>query len=142
MALFVNGAVVVGSNSLAARICANVAVWAVLVYGMFFLIAFRDNAVGLELSVLSLGKIHRTICSSLTVCEADIHESTALAIQQFRVRVVALQWVFALVITAVLLLVTLAFTIPPLFGRELVLFREIEDIESVDSEGQPLLSDD
>jgi len=58
------------------------------------------------------------------------------------VRVVALQWVFALVITAVLLLVTLAFTIPPLFGRELVLFREIDDSESVDSEGQPLLSDD
>lgn len=57
-------------------------------------------------------------------------------------RVVALQWVFALVITAILLLVTLAFTIPQLFGKELVLFREIDDSESVDSESQPLLSDD
>jgi hypothetical protein len=58
MALFVNGAVVVGSNSLAARICANVAVWAVLVYGMFFLLAFKDYAIGMELSVLCLGKSH------------------------------------------------------------------------------------
>lgn len=64
-----------------------------------------------------------------------------MAIQQFRVRVAALQWVFAIIITTVLLLVTLAFTIPMLFGRELVLFREIEDSESVDSEGQPLLYD-
>lgn len=48
---------------------------------------------------------------------------------------------FAIIITTVLLLVTLAFTIPMLFGRELVLFREIEDSESVDSEGQPLLYD-
>jgi len=72
VALFVNGAVVVGSNSLGARICANVAVWCVLVYGMFFLIAFRDCAIGMELSVLCLGKIHRSICSSLTVREADV----------------------------------------------------------------------
>jgi len=56
--------------------------------------------------------------------------------------VAALQWVFAIIITAFLLLVTLAFTIPPLFGRELVLFREVEDGESVDSEGQPLLNGD
>lgn len=57
-------------------------------------------------------------------------------------RVAALQWLFAVVITALLLLATLAFAIPPLFGKELVLFREIEENESVDSEGQPLLNDD
>lgn len=54
----------------------------------------------------------------------------------------ALQWIFATVIAALLLLVTLVFSVPPLFGRELVLFREIDDHMSVDSEGQPLLGDD
>lgn len=57
MAIFVNGAVMVGSDSFAARICANVAVWWVLIYGLFFLIAFKDCVVGWELSVLSLGMI-------------------------------------------------------------------------------------
>lgn len=58
MVMFANGAVMVGSDSFAVRICANVAVWWVLIYGLFFLIAFKDYAVGWELSVLSLGKIH------------------------------------------------------------------------------------
>lgn len=56
MVMFFNGAVMVGTNALPARICANVAVWWVLFYGLFFLVAFKDYAVGWEMSVLSLGK--------------------------------------------------------------------------------------
>ena len=68
-------------------------------------------------------------------------DALALTVQQYRIRVLPLQWIFALIVTVLLLLVTLAFAIPPLFGRELVMFREIDDEESVDGEERPLLSD-
>ena len=68
---------------------------------------------------------------------------SALTIQQFRIKIVPLQWIFALVVTSILFLVTLAFTIPPLFGRELVFFRELDvEEESIESEERPLLEDD
>lgn len=63
----------------------------------------------------------------------------ALAVQQFRLKIVPLQWVFAAIVTANLLAATLAFVIPTLFGRELVLFREFDDVGSIDSEREPLL---
>ena len=46
----------VGASGLAARIVANVFVWSILGYGLFFLGAFRDWSVGLELSILSAGE--------------------------------------------------------------------------------------
>ena len=55
--MFVDGAVVVESHSLLARICAHLALWWVLFYGLFFVVAFKDYAVGWELSMLSLGEI-------------------------------------------------------------------------------------
>ena len=55
MAVFWCGAAMVGARGLAARIVANVFVWAILGFGLFFLGAFRDWCVGLELSVLSAG---------------------------------------------------------------------------------------
>ena len=51
---------------------------------------------------------------------------------------VALQWIFALVIMGLLLLVTLIFAIPPLFGKELILFSG-EDDDDEDREREPLL---
>lgn len=55
---------------------------------------------------------------------------------------VSLQWIFALIVAVVLLLVTMAFAIPLLFGRELVVFREDGDEESTDDEHRPLLDDE
>ena len=46
----------VNAQSYAAKICANVAIWSILLYGLFFLLAFKDYAIGFELSALSLGK--------------------------------------------------------------------------------------
>lgn len=43
----------VGAQSLAARILANVAIWSILLYGIFFMGAFKDYAMGFELAVLS-----------------------------------------------------------------------------------------
>lgn len=41
VALYWNGAIAVNSHHLAARILANVAIWGILVYGLFFLIIFK-----------------------------------------------------------------------------------------------------
>ena len=56
IAILSNGAAMVDAPSYAARICANIAIWSILLYGIFFLLAFKDYAIGFELSILSLGK--------------------------------------------------------------------------------------
>ena len=55
VALFSNGAIAVNSHTFAARVAANVAIWLILLYGLFFLLAFKDYAIGFELSILLLG---------------------------------------------------------------------------------------
>jgi hypothetical protein len=52
-ALYWVGAVAVGAHHLAARIVANIFIWAYLAYGAFFLAAFKDYTMGFELSILS-----------------------------------------------------------------------------------------
>lgn len=43
----------VGAQSLAARILANVAIWSILFYGIFFMGAFKDYPIGFELAMLA-----------------------------------------------------------------------------------------
>ena len=57
VALFSNGAVAVNAHTTAAKIAANVAIWSVLLYGLFFLLAFKDYSMGFELSLLLLGRL-------------------------------------------------------------------------------------
>lgn len=54
VAIFWDGAAMVGSKDLPARILANVAIWGILVYGTFFLVTFKDYTMGFELAILSL----------------------------------------------------------------------------------------
>lgn len=56
VALFWDGAAMVGAHSLPARILANVAIWMILVFGTFFLAFFKDWAMGFALTVLSACK--------------------------------------------------------------------------------------
>ncbi len=42
----------VGAQSLPARILANVAMWSTLLYGVFFMGAFKDYPIGFELAIL------------------------------------------------------------------------------------------
>lgn len=56
VAILSNGAAMVNAHTYAARICANVAIWSILLYGIFFLLAFKDYAIAFEVSILSLGK--------------------------------------------------------------------------------------
>jgi hypothetical protein len=62
VAILWTGAAMVHAHSLAARILANIAIWGILVLGVFFLLVFKDYTMGFELAVLSLCKfaIHPT----------------------------------------------------------------------------------
>ena len=53
VAVLSNGAAMIGAQSLAARILANVAIWSILLYGFFFMGAFKDYPIGFELAILS-----------------------------------------------------------------------------------------
>jgi Fungal protein of unknown function (DUF1774) len=56
VAILWTGAAMMHAHSLAARILANIAIWGILVFGVFFLLAFKDYSMGFELAVLSLCK--------------------------------------------------------------------------------------
>lgn len=53
VAILSNGAAMVGAQSLAARILANVAIWSILLIGVFYMGAFKDYSIGFELAILS-----------------------------------------------------------------------------------------
>lgn len=58
--LYTTGAAAVNAHSLPARILANIAVWGILVYGMFFLVAYKDYTIGFALTVLSACEFFHT----------------------------------------------------------------------------------
>lgn len=84
--LFWNGAVVVGSNGLVARIIANIFVWDFLLVPTILLILYRDWAVGFSSAALQL----------------------ALALGQLFTKIFALQWIFAFIIAGLLFAFSLA----------------------------------
>lgn len=117
VAVLSNGAAMVGAQSLAARILANVAIWSILLYGIFFMGAFKDHTIGFELAILS----------------------ASLAIHQHGIRILALQWIFAVAIAMLLLAAALAISLPPIFGKELIWRRLDDDLDYEDREREPLL---
>jgi hypothetical protein len=56
VALFWNGAIMIGAQNLPARIVANVFIWTILGYGAFYLLVFKDYTMGFELAILSMCK--------------------------------------------------------------------------------------
>ncbi|KAK8243227.1 hypothetical protein IWZ00DRAFT_359644 [Phyllosticta capitalensis] len=112
VALYWVGAVAVHAHNLPARIVANIFVWGILVYGGFFLVAYKDYTMGFELSILA----------------------AALGVAQFFTKVIAFQWIFAFTIMAVLFLMSVAVA----FGQDP--FKRGE-IVSEDRERAPLLAD-
>ncbi|KAK7518440.1 uncharacterized protein IWZ02DRAFT_476266 [Phyllosticta citriasiana] len=90
------GAVAVHAHNLPARIVANIFVWGILVYGLFFLVAYKDYTIGFELSILA----------------------AALGVAQFFTKVIAFQWIFAFVIMALLFVTSVAVAVPGVLGRD------------------------
>jgi hypothetical protein len=66
VALFWDGAAMVHARSLPARILANIAIWGILGFGGFFILAFKDYTMGFELAILSLCKSTGSITQNQT----------------------------------------------------------------------------
>lgn len=116
VSLYWNGAIAFRAEGLFGRILANVAVWGILVYGLFFLVTFKDYTMGFALSVLS----------------------ASLGVSQFLRQVIAFQWIFAFTIMAVLFVATFLLALPDVVGARWGR-REAAVVE--DQERAPLLND-
>ncbi|TLS28340.1 hypothetical protein PpBr36_00974 [Pyricularia pennisetigena] len=113
VAIYWNGAIMVHHpESLVARIFANIFIWSIFVYGLFFLVMYKDYTMGFCLSVLA----------------------ASLGVAQFMRQVIALQWIFAFTIMAVLFVLSLVVALPAWTGRE-------SSAPPQDAERAPLLHD-
>ncbi|KAI5917134.1 DUF1774-domain-containing protein [Camillea tinctor] len=116
VAIYWNGAIMVpNAQTLVARIFGNIFIWSILVYGLFFIVVYKDYTMGFNLSVLS----------------------AAIGVSQFFVQVIALQWIFAFTIMAVLFVATVVVAVPAATGREFGFVRARE----ADTERAPLLGE-
>lgn len=68
----------VHAHSLPARILANVAIWAILVYGSLFLVAFKDYTMGFELTILSAGKSFNYAVVTVSQSWSKTYEAKAM----------------------------------------------------------------
>lgn len=148
--LFWNGAVAVGGDNGAKRIAANVFIWVVFIFGQGHITYRNDASYGYSLSLLTLCKLSPIYCprySLARVCDVgDIMPKkklikTALALKQFSLKIISLQWIFAFVIFAVFFVSSLHSTASKYYQRNFF-FRKIVEPESTDRERQPLLRDE
>ncbi|KAH8884817.1 DUF1774-domain-containing protein [Thozetella sp. PMI_491] len=117
VAIYWNGAIMVyDPDNLVARIFANLFIWSILVYGLFFIFAYKDYTMGFSLSVLT----------------------ASIGVAQFLQQLVALQWIFAFTIMAVLFVFTLIVAVPAATGRDVPWARSQP---SGDTERAPLLGE-
>lgn len=100
VALYWVGAVAIAKNpnNLVARVVANVFIWGILGYGIFFLAAFKDYTIGFALSTLSFSTAVGQILSKFPILQV--------------------QWIFAFVIGGILFFLSLAVAVPGLLGAE------------------------
>jgi len=118
VAIYWNGAIAVNphSHNFEARLLGYIAIWGILVYGLFFLVTFKDYTMGFALSILT----------------------AAIGVSQFFRHGIAYQWIFAFIITALLFVATLVIALPGVFGGS---FRRDILVVAADRERAPLLQD-
>jgi len=118
VAIYWNGAMMLvpHQNDWVARIFANIFVWSILGYGLFFIVVYKDYTMGFALSVLS----------------------ASLGVAQFHRQVVAFQWIFSFTIMSVLFVMTAIVALPEWTGRDVPWGRRVT---TVDTERAPLLTD-
>jgi hypothetical protein len=116
VAIYWNGAIMVHNpTNLVARIFGNILIWSILGYGMFFITIYKDFTMGFSLSVLA----------------------AAIGVAQFLRQIIALQWIFAFVIMAILFIMTVIVAVPAWAGRG-----EWTRAPPQDAERAPLLTDE
>jgi len=116
MTLFWDGAVAVGSNDIGARLAANIFIWVIFVIGVGHIFLVRDYLGGYALSLLTL----------------------SLAVKQFEIKVISLQWIFAFAIFAVFFLGSL-YVSTVVYSERDIFFVKIVTLEE-DREREPLLT--
>lgn len=119
VAIYWNGGIMVPhGNTLVARIFANIFIWSILGYGMFFIGFYKDYTMGFNLSILA----------------------TSIGVAQFLHKAVELQWIFSFTIMAVLFVSTLFIAVPAWTGTGGLWTRRQETSGSA-PERAPLLGD-
>ncbi|OAQ63071.1 ATP synthase F0 [Pochonia chlamydosporia 170] len=117
VAIYWNGAFMVyHPHNLVARIFGNIFIWSILAYGMFFIVTFKDYTMGFWLSILA----------------------AAIGVAQFERQVIALQWIFAFIIMALLFISTVTIAVPAWTGRDHFWRRSAPP---ADAERAPLLNE-
>ncbi|EEP77795.1 conserved hypothetical protein [Uncinocarpus reesii 1704] len=117
--LFWNGAVAVGGYSLPKRIVANVFIWVMFLFGQAHVAHRSDQALGYSFSLLTL----------------------SLALKQFSLKIISLQWIFAFVIFG-LFLVSSLYSSTARYHKRDFFFRSLTEPEAGDRERQPLLGNE
>jgi len=116
VAVYWNGAIMIHHPaSLVARIFGNIFIWAILAYGLFFIVIYKDYTMGFSLSVLA----------------------AAIGVAQFLRQVIALQWIFAFTIMGVLFITTLVVAVPTWTGKDF----QWKRAPPQDAERAPLLNE-
>ncbi|POR32270.1 DUF1774-domain-containing protein [Tolypocladium paradoxum] len=119
VAIYWNGALMVHhQQSLVARVFGNIFIWSILVYGMFFIVVFKDYTMGFALSILA----------------------AAIGVAQFTRHIIALQWIFAFIIMAILFIMTILVAVPAWTGRD-YRWRRAAAAAAADQERAPLLNE-
>ena len=125
VAIYWNGAIMVyHPHNLVARIFANVFIWSILVYGLFFIfiykVSFSESCIELppprqlpgEWRILTCHAQDYTVGFALSVLAASI------GVAQFLTQVIAFQWIFSFIIMSVLFVFTLVAAVPAATGRD------------------------
>jgi uncharacterized protein DUF1774 len=136
MTLFWDGAVAVGSNDIGARLAANIFIWVIFVIGIGHIFLERDYLGGYALSLLTLCESH-SLERSLSP-RSELTWEIALAVKQFEIKVISLQWIFAFVIFAVFFLGSL-YVSTVVYSERDIFFVKIVTLEE-DREREPLLT--
>ena len=76
----------------------------------------------------------------MVLLNVELTPILALALRQFALKVIALQWIFAFTIFAVFFVVSIYISSTKYYGRD-SLFRRVAHPEASDRERQPLLHD-
>jgi len=139
VALYWCGAAAVNAHSLPARILANIAIWGILAYGMFFLAAYKDYTMGLALSVLSAGMLPRLHILFNARTRASADKYIALGVAQFLTHIVAFQWIFAFIIMGILFVLSVTVGLRDRLGVQPF---KPGAVVSEDQERQPLLREE
>jgi len=135
VAIYWNGAIMVPyQGSLVARIFANVFIWSILGYGLFYIFAFK---VGLRKPLL-LREAKANVFQDYTMGFCLSVLSASLGVAQFYRQIVAFQWIFAFTIMAVLFVFTILVAVPAWTGKEVPWGRRQT---TADTERAPLLAD-